>query len=377
MSELKDWLWVLRKVFQYLLYRMGLRGRPFFRDNLVPYMTVVGRVLRWPSRLRVLGVERCPKDYPAVYAGNHMKLDDPCVMFRAAYVGSGGNCTPFIMMRDDFFGRFPKVPLIDLDEVMRLLGAMQISRDRVQFAQIKPFVMLLREGESFLMYPGASRSRSGMLVEYRDGIEEPGGVSFFLVHAQRARPDLKVAAVPLTRTYNPVNKHTTVVIGEPQFLPADADRSAQREWDQRLMVVMGESVEINVPHVVSGILYLRCLHGMKEPIECTWLEPAVTRVLDSIRGRYVDSAFRTDPQREIRYTLRYLESHGMLRVRRGRVYPDAAAILSAPPIDSSYRKCNPVKHLVNQIIHLEDVTSMLAEVAVEIAPVRIGSIIAR
>ena len=62
-------------------------------------------------------------------------------------------------------------------------------------------------------------------------------------------------------------------------------------------------------------------------------------------------------------TLAYLERRGMLARRGDAVTLDEAAILSVPPLDSTYVKRNPVKYLTNQIMHLGDVIELLEEAA--------------
>jgi hypothetical protein len=251
----------------YFAYRMGWRREFDFLDILPSYMDVTVLLGRWKRRLRVIQPDTFPDGYPCVFAGNHAKKTDPFIVFYAVYRASRGRTEIRHMMRDDFFAAGPRIPLIDLDEFLCMVGALQISRDMPTIGQLKPFVQLLRGGLSFEMYPGRSRSRSGLLLEYREGIEEPGSVSFFLAQAQRKHPDLKVAAVAFARSFNPVTKHSTIAFGEPCFLETDAGREAQRAFDFDLIRRMGELVELHVPHALSLILYLRCLHGMPGTLE--------------------------------------------------------------------------------------------------------------
>ena len=264
------------------------------------------------------------------------------------------------VMRDDFISSLPKLLQWTRVEDLILHGrTFQISRNKARLSQIKPLIALLTTDESFCMFNGRSRTRSGLFFEYRDGIAEPGSIAFFLAHAQRRRPQTPVPAVPVARTFNPATKRSTVVLGEPLFLPEGAGRAAQRAFDFDLAARMGDLVEINVPHVLSGLLYLHCLHARPAALDVTGLQARTQTVFDGLRHRHVDPAAKTGLEGEMRQTLRYFAKHHMLRRRGLRVELNKAAILSAPPLDNAYKKANPVKYLTNQILHLTDVTALL------------------
>jgi len=370
MKGLLCWVIVAARLMRYFAYRLGLAKCPLFLDIREEVAACIGHVLRWKTRLRVVGPGNCPRSGPAVFAGNHQKIDDPLSMWKAVLEGSGHGILSHFMSRDDFFdslkgkpiGRLLKSRLIDLDELTVLLGTFQISRENVRISQMRPFFKVLKDGECFIMYPTGTRTRTGTFMEYRDGVEEPGGVGFFLAHAQRGNPEAAVPAVPLSRTHNPVKKHDALVFGEPLYLAPNANREEQRDFDLRLVVAMAQGVEVNVAHLTSAILYLRCLHGLDGPVSVRVIENAIREVVDGLEGRYVDPAARNDLPRELKRTLRFLEKSGVLRRSGVRVFPHCQAILSAPPPDSGYRKANPAKYLTNQILHLGDVCAALERV---------------
>jgi len=229
MNELRSWIVVSCVVLRYFAYRIGLCKCPNVLPRRADILAVVNRVLLWRWRLRIVGLEHCPRSGPAIFAGNHAKWDDPVCMYPAVYWGSGRNIEPYYMMRDDFFENVPHTRLIDFDEVMRLFGTHQISRERVRMSQLKPFVRILSEDDCFIMFPGRTRTRSGIFFEWREGMDEPGSVAFFIGHVQHGKPEVRIPAVPVTRTYNPVTKVSTLVMGEPLYLPPKADRETQRE----------------------------------------------------------------------------------------------------------------------------------------------------
>lgn len=359
MNRLRSWIIVLGKALAYFAYRLGLRRRPELFPVRYEIMVAMVDVLRWNRRLRVVHPERCVPEGPAVFAGNHSSGIDPFIMYRSIYLASQGRIEPRFMMREGIFseGRAGKTRLLDLDEVSRLAGALHISREKVQLSQLKPFIEVLRSGESFIMYPGRTRSRSGLLVEYREGIDEPGAVSFFLVQAQRGQPDRRVACVPVVRTHNPVARQTAVAFGEPLYLAPDADRAAQRAFDFDLMTRLGDLVEINVPQVVSVLLYLHALHRRSAALAVTVLASDVKAVLDSLEGRLIDPAARTHLRRCLEQTLRWLAARGMIEWRKPSVTVVPEAVLAAPPLDSEYREKNPVKYLANQVLHMTDLVA--------------------
>lgn len=357
MSKTIAWIRVLSRLLRYFAYRLGLAQKPTFMDLRREAESTVCQMRRWCGRLRIVHPERCPRTGPAVFAGNHCFAEDPFVMYHAVTEVTEGAVMPRFMMREGIFSSSALAGsrLFDVDEFATLFGALLISRDKVQLSQLKPFVKVLRDGESFLIYPTRTRSRTGAIVEFPEGLEEPGGVSFFVTQAQRARPGLRVAVVPLTRSDNLVNERITLEFGEPQFLAADASREEQREFDFQLVKRIADAVELNVPQVLAAILYLRCLHGLPPEADVEALEGWVAGALAEAGKSHRIDPDAQDLPRELRRALKWLAGHGMLRLRGGRAVLDPAAILSSPPPDRNYRRNNPVKYLANQILHLPDV----------------------
>jgi len=349
---------------RYLLSRLGLAQRTRFIDHLGQSKIAAGFLFRWRTRLRVIAPEHCPSGHPAVFVGNHLKLDDPIFAWAAIDRASRERISVRFMMRDDFFVGFPWTWLpINMDDICEMCGAVRISRTGVQLSQVKPLIHILQTPGSFLMFPGWSRSRSGLVMEYRGIFDEPGGVAFFVAHAQRRAPGLRVAAVPLTRTFNPVNRQSAVVFGEPLYLEADANRARQREHDFALAVRISELVEINMAHLLAGILYLHCLHQRPPRLLTGNLQKAVKTAAAGITGRYVDPAVMDHFDREFDATLRFFQRYGMLSRSGETITLNCGAILAVPPLETNYRKQNPVKFQVNQILHLADVVAQIERAA--------------
>ncbi len=359
--ELRSWAIVAWTLFRYILYRLGLGRYPTI-NNLYDPMLVIGRVLGWHKRLRIVGAEHCPKEHPAVFCTNHFKLDDPFVVEAAIHLASDKNLWVVQMMRDDFFPQRYKTWLYDPNELLGMLGTRQISRSKVTLSQMKEFVELLRNNQSLLIFPGRSRSRSGLFMEYREDIQEPGSPSFLVAQVQRLEPARVVRLVPVARSYNPATQETTVAFGPPVILRHGADRHEQRALDFQLIETMSELIEIHVPHIVSGILYLRCLHKIRGPLSFVRLREDVGKVIGCIPHRLVASAATVNLEEELHLTLKYLESKDILRHLESDILTNSEAILFAPPLDTTYRDANPVRFLVNQILHLPDLTQALTDV---------------
>lgn len=360
MVAFRGFVIIILLLVQYFAYRLGLMGAPeprrFYRIGL----TALDRIFGWTKGLRILNPEKCPVEGPAVLASNHLRLDDPFVTGAAIHLATEEKARVWGLMRDDFFEKWPQWlrRLLDPNQILFLLGGIPITRGRSSDEQLRPVYDLLLDSKMFLTYPGRSRSRNGHLIEYHDWIRTPGATSRFLARVQEERPELRVAAIPIARTYNPVTKGGAIAFGERHSLKPRATLGEQRELDYRLVAAMGDLVEVNIPHVVSGLLYLHCLHSRRECIQVSRLCAAASEVFAGIRNRLVDPAAYRNLERETRRTLRYLARRAMLRLRGQVVMLDTRAILSKPDAEN-YREGNCLKHLVNQIVHLRDVVAAL------------------
>lgn len=362
MKAVKSWVIVAGVFARYFLYKLNLAAPPNRDGKLAGILYVVGVFCGWNKYLRMENADLCPRDHPAIYYGNHHKLDDPFYLFAAIYLATGGKPEVHAMLRNDFFqGSIFKSRILDLDELLDFLGAHGISRDNVTLKQLKKFLDILRVGNSFMLYPGRSRSCSGMLMEYRENIETPGAISFFLHAVQSRNGDIKVSAVPSSRNYNFITKHTSVIFGPEQFLKAGASREERRAFDHRLIEIMGGLVEINAAQILAALLYTRCLHGMTAPIAVNDLKELVGGTLRETQHPYVDPEDVADVPHAVDRALRYFKKHGMLERNNGKITPNVPAILSVPELTTNYRKENPVKYLTNQILHLGEITALVEQ----------------
>lgn len=362
MFRIKSWCVVAAYFVQHILYKVGLaKKHPSPEGKWDEIQSAVGDVLGWNKYIRTHNTHLVPRDHPAIFYGNHMRLDDPFYLFRAIYLATAGRVKVGAMLRNDFFANKPylKTRFLDLDEVLDSLYVYGVSRENVTVSQLKRFVDLLLKGRGFILYPGRSRTCSGMLVEYRDAIQRPGGISFFLHATQGRDPNLAVSAVPAVRNYNPVTEHTSVIFGPEQVLPRDATREQQREFDEHLITVLGPLVEINVAQLVALTLYLRCLHGIGAPLTVDELEHLVAETLDATDHPHIDPEDAADVHKAVRGALRYFNKHGMIAIRRGEVIPDGEAILTVPSLTIKFREENPVRFLANQILHLPGVIALI------------------
>lgn len=361
MNTLRSWLVVGGIVLRYAFSRIGLAHVPTFEGRYPEGIVVFGQVLGWKRNLRVVKHGFHPPNHPVVYAANHTRLDDPLIMFTAVYEATGGHEIKF-MMRDNFLrGSIFDSRLIDANTFLTCMGGISINRENVQLSQLRPFLNLLAEGKSFLMYSGRTRSRSGLFFEYRDEVQEPGGVSFFLAQAQRRNPDIPVAAIPVARTRNLATNQNAIVFGPPQFLDPNASRAAQREFDANLVGAMADLVEINAAHIVAGMLYLKALHGHIVPFDEREIERALPRIFAKVTHRLIDPRAMSDGPKEVHYALQLFERNRFIERRGSLVVPRPARILSVPAAGTVYRKAQPLKYTLNQVLHFQDLIQALED----------------
>ncbi len=362
MGALKSWIVVAGIFARYFLFKLNLASPPNRRGKLDSILYVIGVFCGWNRYLRIENPERCPDDHAVIYFGNHVKLDDPFYLFYSVFRATKGKPEMHAMLRNDFFeGTILKSRFLDLHELLEFLGGYGISRESVTLKQLKVFLNILRAGNGFMLYPGRRRTCSGMLMDYHDPSETPGGISFFLHAIQSRDADAIISAVPSTRNYNLITQHSSVVFGPEQFLEHGASREEQRAFDLRIIEVMGGLVEINVSQILAALLYTRCLHGMTAPIAVNDLQDLVSGILRETQHPYVDPEDLADVSHAIDRALRYFKKRGMLERNDGKITPKVEAILSLPELTTKFRDENPVKYLTNQILHLGEVTALVEQ----------------
>lgn len=356
------WCWAvtLFLLLRYGLYRLRLGRRPSFTEHWWRVEVAYRQITRMDPRIRVRHAERCPKQHPAVYVGNHLKLDDQFFVCYAVQEASNYTMHTRFVMRDDYFGGFPWdwLPL-DMNEVAEMGGSYNIAQGSPSLAQLKPLIDILLKPDSFVMFPCGGRSRSGHWLEVHTGGEEPGSVAFFVAGAQRRAPELPIPGVPVGRTFNPIKKVSAVIVGEPRYLEPGARREAQRDFDAGLFTDLSDLVELHMLHFLSAFIYLRCLHDRPVELATAELAASMRRVRDALRHRYLDPALDTDFERDFNAALRYLARQKMLTRRGEHVVLNRATVLACPDMDTRFRTLNPVKYHVNQILHLADVVAVL------------------
>lgn len=366
MSELRNWVRVVSWVLRYFLYRIGMGARPEMKPYYPDAMVVVGRLCGWPHRIRIVGAENCPKHGPAAFAGNHLKFDDPPIMFRAIYLASGGVINAHFLGRDDIFADAPFARLVDYNDILDLTGGVLFTRESVRLAQLKPVIRLLQQGECCALYPARTRSRTGVVMELPEGHEEPGGLSLFVAQAQRNGSARQIPVVPLTRTFNPVNGRNAFLFGAPEFLPGDATREERFAFDCTMVVRIANLIELNTPQILAAILCIRALHHRDGAISLEALTGAVRRVVDAAPHPHIDPAIAADLPGEMRATLRHFAAKRMLRLHGGTILPDGDAIRRNPDCDYHYRDNNILKYLANQILHLTRVIAAAEDAALSL-----------
>lgn len=367
MNRIISWAALFAFFGRYLMSRCKLAPPPLV-DDIIEHVTVaIGPLVGVPKYFHLVGAEHVPESGPMVVCGNHSKLDDPLLVYHAGRMASPGKALHLrVMMRDNYFvGPLFENPVIQAVELFKCLGAYPINRDKPSLSQMKCFVDLLSDGEGFIIFPGRTRTRSGHFIEYRDEFVEPGGVSWFIHRAQRRLKDVPVPAVPIVRNYNPVSKRTALIFGPPLFLESDATREGLREFDHQIVYAMSALVEISCAHIVSGLIYLHALHGRAIEIQVSELVKWVEIVTGDLEHVHLCPELVANPQQSTAQTIRYLAKHEMLHISMDTIVLRPEAILSLPPLDTRYRRANPVKYLVNQTVHLGEFVAACERVTLE------------
>lgn len=336
--------------------RQGFGPPPRGDDHFVDIQHLIGQFVGWNKYMRVVNPERCPQDHAAVFYGNHIKLDDPFYLFRAAYLATDGRVTLRAMQRSDFFkSRLFNNRFFDMNEFMACLGTYSIDRDSPTLSQLKFFVGLLEKGDSFILFPGRTRTCSGVLMDYRGPFQEPGGISFFLHQLQRKHPEEKVSAVPCYRNYNPRTKHTCCVFGDEQFLKPGASRDEQRAFDAHLVEAMAPYVTVNAVQLVAVYLFLHTVHAGLDPIGMDEIAEAITACVDESLHPYWDEEDAADWNAAVRGAVKFFDESDCVILGREDFVLDREAILFLPELTSKFRKINPVRFHANEILHLAPV----------------------
>jgi len=368
-----------------VLSNVGLTRKELDYDHIYDHCAGLFEHL-WDTqnRLIVRNAGNIVESGPAIYVANHVMKSDALMVAYTVYLNTDGRQL-HIMMRDDFFGdkRWSRTPFLNMDELARSLGAIQVSREAGAYSQVKRFVRLLVDDGSFIIFPTGTRSRSGHVMEVPPPLEL-GKVSFFAATAQRERHNKRgaaatapVAMVPTGISFNPISKKTTLVFGKPAYLESDRPdkkipRTVLNEFDYELLRLVSRLVEINLVQLAALYLLQFAWHAgsVKEwRGQGIYLKRAVFRAelaeiarimkLKSglLLGDSLDSEFDA--------TLKRVEK---LFTRRDMVEPIGDAlllhqdrILAAPPVDRDYRKRNPVKYYANQIAHFQEVVTLVEE----------------
>ena len=110
-------------------------------------------------RYRVIGKEQLPLDQAAVYCSNHESNVDPPVLFDALHP----------MMHILYKHEIDRIPI--LARAFRLGGFIPVDRRNKESAMrsIEAGARSIRQGNSFLIFPEGTRSRSGDLLPFKKG----------------------------------------------------------------------------------------------------------------------------------------------------------------------------------------------------------------
>lgn len=353
MRLIHNWGTVAGMFLRYVAHRAGLVSMPPPERYYPEATEVVLGYLGLHGKVRVVHPERCPGKGATIFAANHARLYDPLALFHVVEQITEPKRYIKSVMRDDFFqGTILKTQLFDFDRFLAWLGAFPINRDNPRLSQLRKPIHHLQNGGAILIYPGRTRSRSGILFEYGERFDEPGGVSLFASNARRRLPE-PVNVVPVFLNTNVVTREVIAVFGDTMYLPDNADRDAQREFDFELVFAISNLVEVTVAHITAALLFLHAVHGRNPVIGAGALADAVATVLKDTSHPIIDPSARTQPDEEIDTALDFFQEGQFIRRESTAIHLETATILANPELTPKYREENPIRYLTNQIAHLE------------------------
>ncbi|MGH9382894.1 MAG: lysophospholipid acyltransferase family protein [Vicinamibacterales bacterium] len=110
-------------------------------------------------RYRVTGRDRVPKNRAVVYCSNHQSNVDPPVLFQALH--------PRLHVL--YKAELRKIPILGF--AMEVGGFVAVERDKrdASFASIDLAADSIRSGNSFLIFPEGTRSRTDQLLTFKKG----------------------------------------------------------------------------------------------------------------------------------------------------------------------------------------------------------------
>ena len=322
-----------------------------------------------------------PYDKPLIIMLNHTIIPDPFVAGGAfKKVVPKGYHVVSPVMRDNFFEKNVPMKIAGLTVGLytALVNNHLISRGRPTAGQIKDLSDILDRNGNFLLFPTATRTKSGRIY---DGESPDLNNIGFMTHLLQKNVGQDVYVLPGAITYAPVQgkkKLTgkrTVCFGEAipfsQYVPdinapGKIARGQRNEFSTHIQAEMGKLFNPGVAHLAS---YYMVNHVQSSGDLVKFSDSGLEKSVGRIRDKIVD-------ENRVYFTDRLLESgrlFGRVREfldwayeqdiitfdkRNGNVTVDKEQ-LTDPHSKEKLRKTRPLVFLANQISHLglEDVVS--------------------
>jgi 1-acyl-sn-glycerol-3-phosphate acyltransferase len=220
---------IIHSIFFYLIvvisYLIGttiaLFFVPFARSSHRPFQIAANlwaRLLAFFSgvRVKISGLENIPKDQAVIYAANHQGAAD--ILIVLAFLPPGFR---FAIKKELF-----KIPVFGW--YLKKAGYFSIDRQIIlsAYRTVETIIEIIKEGESVLIFPEGTRSRTGELGKFKRGS--------LLAALKSGAPIVPVA---ISGSYNILKRGSWVFnpspvklsVGKPLYIKSEADYDSKVE----------------------------------------------------------------------------------------------------------------------------------------------------
>lgn len=218
------------------------------------------RELKNKVTVRVKGLEILEKiDGPCIFVANHLSNLDGIVLTRLLKKKFDPYFVAGIKLSSDNFTIFFK----------NLIKTIDIKPNTADIESIKNIINTLKGGESVMMFPEGTRSRTGRMIEAKKGITliarmaKVPIVPIALMGTEKVVPIDKSGQMDKERIYR---GSVDVVIGKPFYLAKKRPDEDKHDYDERAMTDLMNRIAVNLRPEYIGV-YDGKLDASDKPVQ--------------------------------------------------------------------------------------------------------------